>query len=111
MDIGNGKFNLMALCWGEGHGSSIHDHADAHCFVKVLDGTLRETLFAWPENSEEEAEMTKLSVNDYQKDSVAYINGQYSIPTLILSILNWWLVRVTLVVAFGSKILGGGWDV
>ena len=25
-------------------------------------------------------------------------------------ILYWWLVRVTLVVAFGPKILGGGWD-
>lgn len=28
VDEGNGKFNLMLLCWGEGHGSSIHDHAD-----------------------------------------------------------------------------------
>ena len=26
---------------------------DAKCFVKVLDGTLRETLVAWPENLEE----------------------------------------------------------
>ena len=75
VDVGNGKFNLMALCWGEGHGSSIHDHADAHCFVKVLDGTLRESMFAWPQDSEQEAEMTKLAVNDYQKDGVAYING------------------------------------
>jgi len=35
VDEGNGKFNLMLLCWGEGHMSSIHDHADAHCFMKV----------------------------------------------------------------------------
>ena len=39
---GNGKFNLMLLCWAEGNQSAIHDHADAHCFVKVLDGGLRE---------------------------------------------------------------------
>ena len=39
---GNGKFNLMLLCWAEGNSSTIHDHADAHCFVKVLDGGLRE---------------------------------------------------------------------
>ena len=38
----------MALCWGEGHGSSVHDHSDAHCFVKVLDGRLKETMFDWP---------------------------------------------------------------
>ena len=66
----------MALCWGEGHGSSIHDHTNAHCFVKVLSGTLRETMFAWPQDSEEETEMTKLSCSDYPKDGVAYICGQ-----------------------------------
>jgi len=26
----------MLLCWGEGHVSSVHDHADSHCFMKVL---------------------------------------------------------------------------
>ena len=30
VDEGNGKFNLMLLCWGEGHASAVHDHADAH---------------------------------------------------------------------------------
>ena len=39
---GNGKFNLMLLCWAPGNQSTIHDHANSHCFVKVLDGTLRE---------------------------------------------------------------------
>ncbi|ELU07302.1 hypothetical protein CAPTEDRAFT_108042 [Capitella teleta] len=71
---GNGKFNLMALCWGEGHGSSIHDHADAHCFVKILQGTLRETMYEWPSNSSSESGMTKTEVNDYSKNGVAYIN-------------------------------------
>jgi cysteine dioxygenase len=43
---GNGKFNLMLLCWAEGNLSTIHDHANAHCFVKVLDGGLREVSLA-----------------------------------------------------------------
>uniref|UniRef100_A0A8U8BPN4 Cysteine dioxygenase n=1 Tax=Geospiza parvula TaxID=87175 RepID=A0A8U8BPN4_GEOPR len=47
VDNGNGKFNLMILCWGEGHGSSIHDHTDSHCFMKILQGNLKETLFEW----------------------------------------------------------------
>jgi cysteine dioxygenase len=42
---GNGKFNLMLLCWGEGNQSSIHDHANAHCFMKILDGGLREARY------------------------------------------------------------------
>lgn len=51
MDAGNGKFNLMILCWGEGHGSAIHDHADSHCFMKMLKGELREIRYAWPNNN------------------------------------------------------------
>jgi len=43
VDDGNGKFNLMLLAWGEGMGSSIHDHADAHCCMKILDGELKST--------------------------------------------------------------------
>ncbi len=41
---GNGKFNLMLLCWAEGNQSTIHDHADAHCFVKVLAGSVTEVI-------------------------------------------------------------------
>lgn len=32
----------MVLCWGEGHGSAIHDHANAHCIMKMLQGKLCE---------------------------------------------------------------------
>ena len=43
---GNDKFNLMLLCWASGNKSTIHDHADAHCFLKVLDGNIREVCTA-----------------------------------------------------------------
>jgi cysteine dioxygenase len=76
VDEGNGKFNLMILCWGEGHGSSIHDHANAHCFVKMLDGKLQETLFDWPSDSEDETEMRQLGISVCGKDGVAYINDE-----------------------------------
>jgi cysteine dioxygenase len=38
VDTGNGRYNLMILCWGPSMASSVHDHADAHCFVKMLQG-------------------------------------------------------------------------
>lgn len=41
----------MILCWGEGHGSAIHDHADSHCFMKMLKGNLTEIKFNWPQQS------------------------------------------------------------
>jgi len=97
VDEGNGKYNLMVLCWGEGMGSSIHDHADSHCFVKILSGEFKETLFFWPKivSSEktDEAGIEKFSeenyidgdedairvkgVNLYDRDQVTYINGRF----------------------------------
>lgn len=74
VDQGNGRFDLIALCWSEGQGSSIHSHSDAHCFMKMLDGTLTETLYAWPEESKKKVPMRELAVNTYHRDQVAYIN-------------------------------------
>uniref|UniRef100_A0A8D1SMK5 Cysteine dioxygenase n=1 Tax=Sus scrofa TaxID=9823 RepID=A0A8D1SMK5_PIG len=73
VDQGNGKFNLMILCWGEGHGSSIHDHTDSHCFLKMLQGNLKETLFAWPDKKSNE--MIKKSERILRENQCAYING------------------------------------
>lgn len=69
VDAGNGKFNLMILCWGEGHGSAIHDHADAHCFMKMLKGELCEVRYAWPDGLEPASSATG------PENSVAHIGG------------------------------------
>uniref|UniRef100_A0A8D2ZVA8 Cysteine dioxygenase n=1 Tax=Scophthalmus maximus TaxID=52904 RepID=A0A8D2ZVA8_SCOMX len=55
VDEGNGKFNLMILCWGEGHGSSIHDHTNSH-YTKSL------------------GDMVQRSQRILQENKVAYIN-------------------------------------
>lgn len=73
VDSGNGKFNIMILCWGEGMGSSIHDHPSAHCFVKILQGTLKETLYEWPDE-QNEGPMVEKEVNYYDTNGVTYIN-------------------------------------
>ncbi|XP_030620463.1 cysteine dioxygenase type 1 isoform X2 [Chanos chanos] len=72
VDEGNGKFNLMLLCWGEGHGS-IHDHTDSHCFMKLLQGQLKETLFEWPDHKSHGA-MVQKSQRILQENQCAYIN-------------------------------------
>jgi cysteine dioxygenase len=38
-------YNALALCWKNGQRSPIHDHKGASCGVRVLRGTLTETLF------------------------------------------------------------------
>lgn len=35
IDEGKGRSNLMILVWSPGKESPIHDHADAHCVMKV----------------------------------------------------------------------------
>ncbi|KAJ6129855.1 hypothetical protein N7512_002635, partial [Penicillium capsulatum] len=49
IDEGNGKSNLLILVWSPGKGSAIHDHANAHCIMKILKGNLQETLYSWPD--------------------------------------------------------------
>jgi hypothetical protein len=65
--------------------SSIHDHTDAHCFVKVLEGSLLETRFAWPkgvdqqqpkEEQEEEQPMIETGSELYDLNGVTYISGK-----------------------------------
>ena len=99
VDRGNGKFNLIVLCWGEAQGSCIHAHSDSHCFMKILDGTLRESLYAWPESgkkcsqeqclqeqcSQEQCSreqcrsMTPQEFNNYRTNQCAYINDSMGI--------------------------------
>lgn len=75
VDAGNGKFNLLIVCWNESQGSCIHDHADAHCFMKLLQGELTEVRFDWPSTSEETgSELRQLETNTLRLNEVAYIN-------------------------------------
>jgi len=79
IDTGNGKFNLILLCWGEGQGSGIHDHANSHCWLKVMDGTLSEKLYDWPEEGAPQPEeggpqMIPRKVTPGYTGDVMYIN-------------------------------------
>lgn len=80
VDEGNGRFNLMVLCWGEGHGSAIHDHANAHCVMKILQGELCETRYAWPSekkdagDSSEPEGLKELERNSLGLNEICYIN-------------------------------------
>ncbi|XP_055529258.1 cysteine dioxygenase type 1 isoform X1 [Wyeomyia smithii] len=81
VDEGNGKFNLMILCWNEGHASAIHDHADSHCFMKMLRGSLCEVRYAWPKdatvNEDDKADIANgnsLEENEYTSDELEEIS-------------------------------------
>ncbi|XP_017783103.1 PREDICTED: cysteine dioxygenase type 1 [Nicrophorus vespilloides] len=74
VNSGNGKYNLILLCWGEGQGSSIHDHANAHCFMKMLQGELQEIRYEWPKQQGEE--LQEMGRTILKENSVCYINDE-----------------------------------
>ncbi|KAL4927949.1 putative cysteine dioxygenase Cdo1 [Aspergillus undulatus] len=80
IDEGNGKSNLLILVWSPGRGSAIHDHANAHCVMKILKGTLQETLYTWPDQDKVEhgqsspPEVTK--VTTYGENQVTYMSDK-----------------------------------
>lgn len=74
VDAGNGKFNLILLCWDRKQMSSIHSHANAHCFMKTLDGVVIEELYEWPdEETSEKTEVKHMWTSTYNQDECGYI--------------------------------------
>ena len=56
--------------------SCIHSHANSHCFMKILAGSLKETQFAWPSECEGQLQpMQQQACHSYYTDEVTYING------------------------------------
>ncbi len=43
-------YNVWVLCWKNGQRSPIHDHRGSSCGVRVLHGTMTETLFEFAAN-------------------------------------------------------------
>ncbi|KAF1918966.1 RmlC-like cupin domain-containing protein [Ampelomyces quisqualis] len=79
VDKGNGKSNLLILVWSPGRASPIHDHANAHCIMKILKGSLTETRYAWPtvdRNNAEDRPLQVLSSKTYEADQVTYMSDK-----------------------------------
>ncbi|KAG9763470.1 cysteine dioxygenase, partial [Aureobasidium melanogenum] len=77
VDNVNGKANLILIVWNPAKGSLIHDHADAHCIMKILRGNLTETIYHKPESGDTSVhplEVKKETV--YHPDEVTYISDQ-----------------------------------
>lgn len=71
---GNGRFNVILLCWMMGQSSPIHDHAGSHCFVKVLQGNLLEENYAKPTDMHDGSPLIASSSQVYQLDQATYIS-------------------------------------
>lgn len=98
VDEGNGKYNLIVLCWNNGQASSIHDHAGSHCFMKCLDGILAEELYECPDEVEVGEALKPHKVSELKTDGVCYIsdtigmhrisNPSHTIPAVSLHLYS-----------------------
>ena len=52
-------YNLWVLCWRNGQRSPIHDHRGSSCAVRVLEGTMTETLFEFAPNGHVKATFSR----------------------------------------------------
>ncbi|KAJ5122077.1 hypothetical protein N7448_003207 [Penicillium atrosanguineum] len=83
IDEGNGKSNLLILVWSPKKGSAIHDHANAHCVMKILKGKLQETLYSWPDREKIESgqtsppQVTRQTI--YGENQVTYMSDKLGI--------------------------------
>jgi len=70
------QFIALLLCWEAGQQSPIHDHAGAHCFMKMLTGRLTEERFDRSEDGGVCMEVTQASHLDANtlEQSVAFIH-------------------------------------
>ncbi|KAL7273815.1 hypothetical protein RUND412_003306 [Rhizina undulata] len=74
------KVNILILVWNPGKGSAIHDHADAHCIMKVLEGTLQEDLYHWPEEPDRPLDLKNKT--KYGENAVTYISDKVGLHSI-----------------------------
>lgn len=73
--VDNEKFELILICWCEGHSTPIHDHGGEECWVKVIEGEFKETIYK--KDAEDELKVVRSSIakqNDvtYMKDFMGF---------------------------------------
>lgn len=74
VDNTNGKSNILVVVWNPGKGSPVHDHANAHCVMKILKGSLRETVYSYPQTDGESP--VPVRTIEYHENQATYISDK-----------------------------------
>lgn len=68
------QFALMALVWAPGARSPIHAHAGSRCWVRVLRGSLTETLYSLKGRARGQLELARMSQDALSAGSSSYVD-------------------------------------
>ncbi|PSS28287.1 hypothetical protein M430DRAFT_47306 [Amorphotheca resinae ATCC 22711] len=77
-----GIFNLLILVWTPGKRSAVHDHADSHCLMKILQGELVERRFAIPKFPGTEGKLKQTAKAEYGTGKVTYMSDQLGLHSI-----------------------------
>ena len=69
------KFELILICWCEGHRTAIHDHGGEECWVKVIKGEFKETIYKQDEAGDlnlVKSAISKANEITYMKDFMGF---------------------------------------
>ena len=69
--VENEKFELILLCWEGGQITPIHNHGGEECWVKIIEGEFRETIYNQNQNQVGELKMGKSVVS--KTNDVSYM--------------------------------------
>lgn len=67
--VQNEKFELIVICWEKGQATPIHDHGGEECWVKVIEGEFKETIY----NKSEKGELEIASSIKSETGGVTYM--------------------------------------
>ena len=65
---------LHSLCWSAGSASPVHSHGGSQCFIKVLEGSLHERVFAFPPLGTAGSPLELTRSSDFPTGSVSFLN-------------------------------------
>ena len=68
--LDNDKFELILLCWEKGQVTPIHDHGGEQCWVHIIQGEFRETIY----NMDESGEFNVVKTNISNTGDVTYMS-------------------------------------
>lgn len=79
------RFDMLLLCWPPGCESPVHAHAGSECFVRVLEGEIREWTYEFPSEEElfgddpEGYGLKMTSTHTVGPETMCYINDQVGV--------------------------------
>ena len=65
----NERFELLLLCWEEGQYTPIHDHGGEECWVKIIAGEFRETIY----KENQEGKLVVVKTTESKAEDMTYM--------------------------------------